>query len=461
MQLMVRGGYNLELSGRPTGDVDIPAIPAQLRIPLFSRRFTFSDLCVEDGATVQRGDILARDPGNRGGLLLAPRSGSVKLGPEQHVTLTLSDSEQPLGTDSTLTGEHTQLHSKDLFPEQIVETLCRHGVWPLLSEAFTGTPAEPGRAPTGIVVTTVHMEPFVARGDAVLGNALRRFARGLEYLQRFLEYEPIYLLLPEVKSSLATKLHDLVRGYAWLRSVLIKRHYPSGNPMLAALELGIGGESGDNVWGLDVTGVLAIDAALTCGQPATDRVIAIGGPAVQRPRHVRVPIGFPIQSLLEFEDDADRIRVINGGVLTGVEVIDQHGVDAECAGLTVLEHQPDREFLGFLRPGADRRSYSRGFLSALLGTGSTRLTTSRRGDRRACIACGSCENVCPARIMPWLIHKRDFADDFDGIEKARVDRCVRCGLCSYVCPSKIELSADIAALQHKLREEQAAVESLT
>ncbi len=67
------------------------------------------------------------------------------------------------------------------------------------------------------------------------------------------------------------------------------------------------------------------------------------------------------------------------------------------------------------------------------------MTTAVRGELRPCISCNFCEEVCPAGIMPYLIHKYLYRDLIEEAEEARLDLCVRCGLCSFVCPSKIEL----------------------
>jgi len=140
--------------------------------------------------------------------------------------------------------------------------------------------------------------------------------------------------------------------------------------------------------------------------------------------------------------------------MTG-ETLDESrkGIDAECNGLTVLPEHTEREFLGFARPGADRRSYSACFLSSLRRPFPERLTTALRGELRPCVSCGFCEEVCPARIMPHLIHRCLYQDDIEEAERARVDLCVRCGLCSYVCPSKIELRTEMITAQDRIAEE--------
>jgi len=146
---------------------------------------------------------------------------------------------------------------------------------------------------------------------------------------------------------------------------------------------------------------------------------------------------------------------------------DTLGVDTECRGITVLQELEEREFLGFIRPGWSRHSYANCYLSSLRKKFEEKYTTGVRGELRPCISCNFCEEVCPAGIMPYLIHKYLYADLIEEVEQARVDLCVECGLCSYVCPSKINLrtqfieaKALITKEKEEIRQEQLRQEEL-
>ncbi len=164
--------------------------------------------------------------------------------------------------------------------------------------------------------------------------------------------------------------------------------------------------------------------------------------------------GYPIQTVLDKYTTEPDVKVLDGGLLTG-EPISQEmlGLGTESRGLTVIPELKEREFLGFTRPGWGRWSYSHCFLSALRTEFSERLTTSMRGELRPCISCSFCEEVCPAGIMPHLIHKYLYRDLLEEANEACVDLCVRCGLCSYVCPSKIELRKELAEAQNRIEQE--------
>jgi Na+-transporting NADH:ubiquinone oxidoreductase subunit A len=194
------------------------------------------------------------------------------------------------------------------------------------------------------------------------------------------------------------------------------------------------------VWGLGVAGVLAAERAVAASRPSVTNVISVAGPAAGEPGHVEAPVGYPLKAIVERYAAAGRCRVVNGGVLTGRTLEpEQAGLDLECEGLTLIPEHEEREFFSFARPGWSRASYSRCFLSSLRPAFAERLNTALRGERRACVSCGFCEEVCPAGIMPSLIHKYLYQEDIEEAERVRLDLCIECGLCSFVCPCKIEL----------------------
>ena len=53
----------------------------------------------------------------------------------------------------------------------------------------------------------------------------------------------------------------------------------------------------------------------------------------------------------------------------------------------------------------------------------------------ACIKCGKCVSVCPAKLSPVLIMEN--FNDKDSLIPLKPQKCVECGLCSYICPANI------------------------
>ncbi len=450
-----RGGYNLYLKGKPDGAVKAMPEPTVLHLPLKSQRFTFTELQVKDGQKVHAGDTLAKDPDNHAVPLLAPRAGTVRLKmDENHIVL----------EDVAHLEEHVDIAQKEMLHVQRQMgasgtnrvKLLSLGAWQFFYDAFTGALPDPFSTPQAVIVSTLSLEPYVTRGDVQLHKRLLNFTRGLEHLQSLLEYQPIYLVMPDIKSEFATLVRNQIRGYAWAKMLEIPLRYPYDNFAIIARRLDLKSNGGP-VWAVRTEGVLAVDRALTLTKPCTVRIVSIGGIGINSPTHLKVMPGYPLQIIKDkyiFEPVA---RIINGGILTGETLSEGAlGVDTECKGITILPELQEREFLGFIRPGWNRRCYSPSYLSALRLPFSERLTTGLRGEGRPCVACNYCEEVCPAGIMPYLIHKYLYGDLIEEVEKARVDLCVECGLCSYVCPSKIDLQTqliDAKVLIEKEKEE--------
>ncbi len=427
-----RGGYNINLAGRPGQSIEPAPTPERLHLSLESPLGRFVDVRVSDGQEVLEGQTLAVDVEAFNLPLIAPRPGRVRV---------LAEDRPPRLTIETAGGRE-RIDAPD-GPE--LRRLLALGAWEFVVDPLRCGVAEPAPNPDGIIVSTIALEPFVARGDAMLDEDLDAFCRGLERLQTLLDYQSIHLVLPVVGGELARRVREALRGRAYLQLHDIPLRYGLDDPTVLARRLSFRASKGHRIWFLRTEGVLAVEQALGRGEPVTDRVIAVGGPAVKQPRHVRTPVGASPWELLGISPDDPTVRAVRGGVFRGGVIgPDCPGLDGGVRGLTVLGNQPDRELLSFARAGFDRTSYSRfSFASGFVRPAPEKLTTALRGEQRACVSCGFCEEVCPARILPYQIHKMLYQDRLEEAEAAGADLCVDCGLCSYVCPSKIELRKEI------------------
>ncbi len=183
--------------------------------------------------------------------------------------------------------------------------------------------------------------------------------------------------------------------------------------------------------------------------------LSIGGSAVKKQAIVDVPIGTSlstaVRSLLYKKSE---FRLILGGPLTGSYQEDLClPIGKEIDSVVILEERTIREFLSFVRLGLNKHSYSRAFLSSLISVLPKRADTGLHGEKRTCISCGYCVQVCPVNILPYQIY-RCFTHDFiDEVERLRPLECFDCGLCSYVCPSKLPLTETLKECKSKLSEE--------
>ncbi len=419
------GGYNLLLEGKPAGEVARYAEPDVLHLPLFSRGLDFSALRVEHGEAVKLGQVLAGDPVNYFAPLLAPSNGVVNLeAVEGHITLENLSGSPDDGAEKIENEDRRQ-------------TLLRLGVWSFMTKLSDGSLPDPETAPAGLLIATSRYEPFFPSPDVFLTDHLDRFADGLQQLHKVLADTAVHLIFPQAVSELGSGLRRIVsENSSWLKSFEVPESYPHDNPALAAQKLGLNPET---VWTLEAQAVLGAEQALNHGRAYVTRVVTVGGPAAGQPGHHRLPIGYPLSSLVRQGAEQQELRIIDGGVLTGrAQDATQKGLDAQCVALTLLQENSEREVLAFAQAGLNKHSYSRTFASVFQPLFREKYTTAMRGEARPCLFCGACEEVCPAGLIPHVIYRYLKNDRPEDALRVGLNQCVECGLCSYVCLSKIE-----------------------
>jgi Na+-transporting NADH:ubiquinone oxidoreductase subunit A len=193
------------------------------------------------------------------------------------------------------------------------------------------------------------------------------------------------------------------------------------------------------VWHIGYQDTIAVGRLFLSGRIPTERVIAVGGPMVTRPRILRTRRGASTTDLLANELRPGNSRVVSGSVLAG------HRAAGALAWLgryrnqlSVLQEGSPREFLSWLRPGRNKYSALRAYASTLLHKGDYDFTTSQNGSPRAMVSTGSFERIMPLDILPTVLLKALLVRDTDGAQELG---CLELdeedlALCSFVCNGK-------------------------
>jgi Na(+)-translocating NADH:ubiquinone oxidoreductase A subunit len=205
---------------------------------------------------------------------------------------------------------------------------------------------------------------------------------------------------------------------------------------------------------MDVQTVLAARAAVVEGRPVIERVVALAGPGFERPAHLRVRVGTPIEQVLAGKLKAGDLKqkIVLDSVLSGPPVEDlSRPLDRTTAMVIALPDDNRRLPFAFARPGLHTESFSRSFVPALLPVKKV-ASTNRHGEERPCIQCGWCARVCPVRIIPQLIYRQARVVTDDLLVRYGAFNCIDCNLCSLVCPSKLPLARRILDAKEKLLE---------
>ena len=111
--------------------------------------------------------------------------------------------------------------------------------------------------------------------------------------------------------------------------------------------------------------------------------------------------------------------------------------------VTIIPEGDHFEFFGWIKPGADKFSFSKTYVSSLLPGKSYNLDTNLHGGERAFVMTGQYEKVVPMDIYPMQLLKAILYEDIDMMENLGIYEIAEedFALCEFICPSKIEIQS--------------------
>jgi len=313
--------------------------------------------------------------------------------------------------------------------ERLEALLLRSGLWTTLRTRPFGRIPDPGTAPRSLFVTALATDPLAPRVGPLLAAEAEAFARGLTALTRLTDGPVHVCARPGEGPALAGVPERVVPAF-------FAGPHPAG---LAGTHIHLLDPAGPGreVWHVGWADVVAIGRLLATGRLPTERVVAVGGPSVLRPRLVRTRLGASTEELLRGELRGGPCRVISGSVLSGRHAVGSRGF------LGRLHTQ-----VCVLPEGAappPQGPFAR--LGGLVGAGGRAWTTALGGTRGAFYPLERLESVFPLDVplLPLLralaVGDVDAVHALGGLELAEEDLA----LVSYRCPGKIDWGARLRA----------------
>ncbi len=447
--LQLPKGFNFALQGRPEEEIDILGRPDRVGLLPEQIAFVKPRLLVRPGDPVRIGSPLIEDKRNPAIKFPSPGGGRVaeiNFGPRRvikEVVIELDEQEDAVTFDALTADQLDQIDRQDL-----VQRIIDSGLWALLRRLPYRDVAPVDRTPPAILVNLDNKQPFMPAPSLYLEGRTDLFEYGLAVLNKLAQGR-VFVGTAASQGALLESLRELVTH-------VYTGAYPADDP--GVLVYRTKRKPADNhAWYIQGQDLLMLAHLLKTGQYATRRVYALGGACVSRPMHLGARLGAPLAQLMDGRLDSgyagDR-RCIQGGVLTGFATPPSSYMGLFETALTLVpEGNVKGAFLGFVRPGFDRPTYSRTFLSRL-NRSNLKMDCNKNGGDRACIACFACADVCPVDILVHFTYKAVLADEIEDALRHGLLDCVECGLCSYVCPSKIELMETLKQARAELQKEQ-------
>lgn len=407
-------------------------------------------MVVQVGADVQLGDPLFVCKKTEGVTYTAPAAGTISAihrGAKRaliSVVIDVASNEQSREFD-----RHDRGRLSSLSAEVVRAQMATSGLWTAFrTRPFSTVPSAAANhpSPAAIFINAMDTNPLAADPRVVLSEAPDDFAAGVEVISCLTQGEIFVCSAPG--SPLDTGNAPRV-----VQETFVGPH-PAGLTGTHIHFLKPVGAS-RTVWSIGYQDVIATGRLFLQGRLSTERVIALGGPPVARPRLLRTRFGANLEELAAGELDASETRLISGSILSG------HGAAGAAAflgrydtALAVLREDRTRTFLGYLSSGINKHSAMPIYLSRLLG-GKLDITTDSGGSPRAMVPIGVYECLMPLDILPTQLLRALLTCDLD---LAIALGCMELdeedlALCTYACPGKYEYGPVLRNVLTRLEKE--------
>lgn len=282
-----------------------------------------------------------------------------------------------------------------------------------------------------VIVNGAECEPYITSDTRTLLDDAENVLAGVALLQKYLKVRRVLIAIEGNKPDclrLYTERCAQMQGVAVWR---LPPRYPQGGEKVliynttgrivpeGKLPIDVGAVV------LNCTTLAFLARYMKTGMPLVEKCVTVDGTNVPEPRNVIVPVGTPLQSLLDFcgvQESGEAMKLLYGGPMMGIAVPDaQQPVLKNTNAVTVLT-------------GRD----------------------AAPAEATACIRCGRCAAHCPMHLMPAMLERAYIRGDNAALEKLKVNLCMECGCCSYVCPARRQLVAANKLAKGRLRQAQAA-----
>ncbi len=428
----LRKGLDLPITGECRQVVEDAPAPARVALVGLDYHDLRPTMAVQEGDSVRAGQLLFEDKRRPGLRFTSPGAGrvaGVHRGDKRRLLSVIVELDDRVGEETFDIGGR---RPEDLSPEQVRGALVQSGLWTGLRQRPYSKVPLPGTQPHSIFVTAIDTNPLCADPAVALAGREDAFRAGLAALGRLGAGE-IYLCKAPGAAIPADGADVTVAEFSG--------PHPAG---LAGTHIHFLDGAGlqKQVFWINYQDVAAVGDLFLTGRINHERVVALGGPLVERPRLLRTRMGACLGDLVAGElTSGVEARVVSGSLLAGR----QASGPLDFLGrwhlqVSAVRENRARELLGWQSPGADKFSVKRVFASAMLPRRRFAFDTSTNGSPRAMVPVGSYEAVMPLDILPTFLLRALITGDAErAVELGALELDEEdLGLCTFVCPGKTE-----------------------
>ncbi|WP_304140998.1 Na(+)-translocating NADH-quinone reductase subunit A [Mesoflavibacter zeaxanthinifaciens] len=294
--------------------------------------------------------------------------------------------------------------------EAVKSRLLESGCWAFIKQRPYDVVAKPNGMPKSIFISAYASAPLAADLDYTLQGKEAELQAAVTALSKLTE-GAVHVSVGKNGSSPLANLNNVTVHK-------VSGPHPSGNVGTQINKIDPINK-GEVVWTVNAQDLVIIGELLLTGKFNAERVIALAGASVKKPRYFRTKIGSEVSTMI-YDNGVDKDgndRIISGNVLTGKQVKPDGYLDYYSNIITVIPEGDDYEFFGWNKPVFNKISTSRALTFSWLSPNKKyNLDTNTNGEHRAFVVTGSYEEVFPLDIYPLQILKSCMYKDLDEME---------------------------------------------
>ena len=260
-----------------------------------------------------------------------------------------------------------------------------------------------------VIINGAECEPYITSDTRTMIDDADNVIYGAQLLQKYYTADRIVIGIEDNKPQCVKIMEEAGKGVPGFEVASLPALYPQGGEKVLIYnttgEIVPEGKLPIDVGAIVIncTTLAVIAKYIKTGMPLVEKVVTVDGSAVANPQNVIVPVGTPIQNVLDFVGlKCEPKKVLYGGPMMGTSV----------PSLEAPVMKNTNAILAFDEKDAEDPVPS------------------------ACIRCGRCVAHCPFNLMPAAIEAAYNNKEPEKLKALKVNLCMECGCCSFSCPAR-------------------------
>jgi electron transport complex protein RnfC len=418
---MFPGGIHLHYHKRRTllNSVKECPLPASVAIPLSQHLGAPAKTIVKVGDKVKVGTRIGEASGFMSAHVHASISGTVKkLANYYHPILGFAEAVhiESDGKD-TLEGFIHEYAVKDSISAEEIQTIVKEcGIVGLggatLPTHVKLTPPKDKPIDT-VIINAAECEPYLTCDHSLMLTKPKEILLGIQLIVKAVGAQRCFIAIEDNKMDAYELMCSKLRANHLDKMIFpfkLKTKYPHGAEKqqiktILNREVPLGGLPFDiGVIAQNVGTAYAIYEAVYFRKPLYERIVTVSGTCLRSPRNLLARVGTPFANLIK-----------------------------ECGGFL---RPPSKIIMGGPMMGLAQSSELCPVIKGTSGIVSLHETEIDLSDYHNCIRCAKCVSACPMKLVPSTLSVLAEHERYAEAKKTGIMACIECGVCAYVCPAK-------------------------